>query len=341
MQKNPKFLYRGVIVDYDLIDQVALGDMDLVPPNKAILDENGRKVVLDGNEYGLYMTDNPYVARTYSTPSFHGKVLSKEVDINYGNGLEYVNLPAVGVSYDIDSSGLEVKIPWITDELKAIYNNGFEGNEWITDMVPSEKYTVTRVVVGKDLLHDPEVIELGSAQDIRRNIKKVIDRRERHLNDLISELKKLTPKKRLELSPLEMNMFKTLLGDKGAKYINVNVEHVEIKTMDDAIRYLMSMYYFNNTQRLDFNNLCYIESLRSRLSGNTEIADFLNMLYMDVTEFVQANDEMAIARNKFMMLKILNNLLESVEKDIEKDSNNEELKKQKEIYLEQIHLVER
>lgn len=341
MEKNPKYLYRGVIVDYDLIDEVALGDMDLVPPNKAILDENGRKVVLDGNEYGLYMTDNPYVARTYSTPSFHGKVLSKAIDLNYGKGVEYVNLPAVGVSYDIDSTGLDVKIPWITPELKAIYNNGFEGNEWITDMVPKDRYQVTRVVVGSDLLHIPEVVELGSAADIRRNIKKVIDKRERHLNDLISELKKLTPKKRMELTPLEMNMFKTLLGDNGAKYINVNVEHVEIKTMDDALRYLMSMYYFNNTQRLDFNNLCYIESLRSRLSGNNEIEDLLNLLYMDITESVEEHDEMMIARNKFMMLKILNNLLETVESKLEKDIDNPELKRRKEILTEQIHLVER
>lgn len=341
MESNPRYLYRGIIVSYDKFDDIAFGDTDMFPPKDEILEENGRKFIKDDNEYGIYLSDNPYLVRTYSKPLKSGKALSKDVDFDYGNGREFVTFPLIGISYDVDTKDLNVRVPWITDEIKEIYDKGFEGSEWIVDMVPKDKYSITRVIVGSDLLHDMEIVELGSIEDIKRNIKRIFDVRERHLKDLVNELNKLTPKKRMALSPLEMHMFKTLLGNNGSKYSNVNVENKTIETLDDAIHYLMSLYYFNNTQRLDFNNLCYIESLRSRLNGNNEVEDLLNLLYVDMNEFMDKEEDISVARNKFMMLKILNNQLEKIESMIEDDSNNEGLKKKRDIILEQIDLIDR
>ena len=55
---KPEILYRGVKITYDMLKDFKFYDTTLYPPNPYQIDKNGRKVVADGNEYGLYMTTN-------------------------------------------------------------------------------------------------------------------------------------------------------------------------------------------------------------------------------------------------------------------------------------------
>ena len=57
-QEKPKVLYRGVTISYDLLKDFHFDGYPLVPPNEPKIDAQGRKTVGDGNEYGVYMTDN-------------------------------------------------------------------------------------------------------------------------------------------------------------------------------------------------------------------------------------------------------------------------------------------
>src|SRR6185369_6233412 len=66
---TPDTLHRGVKLPYDEFSPDALSS-DLLPGSDGV-DENGNRVVLDGNEYGVYMSTNPQVARLYSSPQ-HG-----------------------------------------------------------------------------------------------------------------------------------------------------------------------------------------------------------------------------------------------------------------------------
>ena len=54
---KPEILYRGIVLDFDKIKNWNF-DADIDLPKDFIYDENGNKLVVDGNEYGIYMSDN-------------------------------------------------------------------------------------------------------------------------------------------------------------------------------------------------------------------------------------------------------------------------------------------
>ena len=77
----PKELYRGVVIRYPMTDYYEYQGFDLVPPHKPIIDESGRKLTQDGNEYGVYMSDYIEVAKSaYANVSLRdGTPLNKNI----------------------------------------------------------------------------------------------------------------------------------------------------------------------------------------------------------------------------------------------------------------------
>ncbi len=138
----PEHLYRGIVVPVSAIDEAFL-TRPLVPGAKPRLDEHSRVTVNDGNEYGVYMSDNKRMVKAAYAEPRHGENME---------GVPHVSVPKVGVLYQIDPTGLDVRKPWVTDYLKSVYNNGFEGHEWIADSVPPENYQVLQLKLGRDLL---------------------------------------------------------------------------------------------------------------------------------------------------------------------------------------------
>ena len=149
---KPKYLYRGVIVSENILKTKPLFGVDLVPPNPPKYDEQGRKTVGDGNEYGVYMSDYKEVAtNAYAAVRMSdGTPLNSNVRI--GDRFLKVAVPAVGIVYKISTDGLDVHKPWITSELKGHYNNGFMGDEWIAERIPVSNYVVEKVIVGEEIL---------------------------------------------------------------------------------------------------------------------------------------------------------------------------------------------
>lgn len=152
----PDTLYRGIIIPVGLLDEDFL-ERPLIPGVQPRWDEQGRMVVNDGNEYGVYMTDNDHMAdKAYATPR-HGDPIPNSPVFNSRQGSQSrVEMPRVGLLYEIDSRGLRVRKPFITDYLKGVYNNGFEGDEWIADSVPPSHYRLAKVRLGADLIHPSE-----------------------------------------------------------------------------------------------------------------------------------------------------------------------------------------
>ena len=189
----------------------------------------------------------------------------------------------------------------------------------IADVIREEG--IDKVFIGADTLHYPVVIPFKEVNEIKKLVRKEIEKRERHLNDFISEIDKLPQRKRDDLTEDYINMFRTLVGEDGAKYISAN--DYKVNSVDTALKYLMSIYYANNTQRLDFNNLLAIEDFRKKLSGNNEIQDLLNLMYMEIlslenqkNSMVEVTDitgkkkntdkiEITINGRKYMMSKVI------------------------------------
>lgn len=138
----PEHLYRGIVVPVSAIDEEFL-TRPLLPGAKPRLDEHNRVTVNDGNEYGVYMSDNKNMVKAAYADPRHGEAMED---------VPHVSVPKVGVLYQIDPTGIEVRRPWITGYLESVYNNGFGGDEWIADSVPPANYQVLQLKLGRDLL---------------------------------------------------------------------------------------------------------------------------------------------------------------------------------------------
>jgi len=160
----PLHLYRGVKLPADALTE-DIFNADLTPGSGPIIDEHGRATVADGNEYGVYMTDNPnMVDSVYANPR-HGDALPGSPSFNWRHSSQSrVEIPRVGVTHQIDTNGLAVRKPFITGGLQGVYNNGFEGDEWIADRVPAGNHRVTKLRVGQDMLHPAQDFDIRDQQ---------------------------------------------------------------------------------------------------------------------------------------------------------------------------------
>jgi len=148
MNEIPNELYRGVVASQDRLSDI-ITDSVILRPTIERVDSQGRKVVGDGNEYGLYMSDRDNVAvDVYGNP--------REVDLpdspQFGFPARKITIPQVGVVYKIDpEKAVNVRRPQLY--MPYAENNSFIGNEWICDEVPVGAYKVIRVRIAQDFLH--------------------------------------------------------------------------------------------------------------------------------------------------------------------------------------------
>ena len=107
----------------------------------------------DGNEYGVYMSDNVDVAAgIYSNANDYAFQLDLEPDKVSRNRpmLRGFLMPAVGVIYKVDPKKTEnFRQPVL---LKTRENDGKSGHEYIADRVPGDSYDILRANIGHDAL---------------------------------------------------------------------------------------------------------------------------------------------------------------------------------------------
>lgn len=145
-------------------------ERDLIPGSSSS-DPEGNVTIGDGNEYGVYMSDNQAMVRAaYSRPR-SGEPIAEGPVFTAPNGSPQsrVTMPAVGIEYTISTDGLDIRKPRITTALEGHYNNGFGGSEWIADSVPTDKYTISGLRLGRDLLHDE--LEIDLSQGLERALE--------------------------------------------------------------------------------------------------------------------------------------------------------------------------
>lgn len=269
--EKPRKLYRGVTLNYNKILRYNF-DGDLVPPPSNLYDELGRKVVGDGNEYGVYMSDNySMVYGSYGKDKKFGEIISHiSVDNNA------IKLPSVSIIYEIDTDGLQIRTPFIRDGLKGVKNNGYVGNEWIADSVPFENYEYNRILVGSDMLHDEEVLNLRSGDNIRFNLITKLKERKQHLDTMIVELERLSKDELNRIKGPEIEILKRCFGKNGIAYYDV--ENVKIKIVSQMIDYLQFKTFKKSDGKIDFETLKYLENMRKKC---TDIDDIQAIIYQD------------------------------------------------------------
>lgn len=296
--EKPKKLYRGLHLNLDDFEKFDLGG-DLISPYEPVIDSEGRQRLSSGNEYGVYMTDNKHMAL-----DIYGNVHNGGICINnnlvIGPYCEKLVIPAIGIVYEIDTTNLDVRKPWISKEFESSYNSNYEGDEYIADLVPAANCRIIRILIGSDVLHDKELVEVDEDLDrLKERILNVINIRRLHLLILEKELLKQSPLYVRKLMFNDLELYKELFGYNGIKYIDVNnISSIDIMH-GDIIKYLLFIYYQKNPDTIDYKTLKYILLLKKKISTLADEDKIEGLVQLIVRELDLVNEN----RDKFICTK--------------------------------------
>lgn len=270
MENKPSILYRGLKVDYDSLQDFEFSGIDLRVNYAPIIDQYGRKTVTDGNEYGVYMSDNlSMVTSAYGDLHHDGIPIHNNLSI-YN---ERIMIPSVAVIYQINTNGLDIRKPFISEQLKGHYNNGFQGDEWIADVVPANNYTLYRVRIGADILHDAEDIDLSRVENISEQVKQKLEMRRYRLETFANAMERISPMKRNAFGRDDLNILKSIYGKNGLKYINA--DSLITSDIDGMLKYLMAKTFKQNESDIDFQTIRYINGLKGQATSIDSIIEIL------------------------------------------------------------------
>lgn len=144
----PEILYRGITLKVEDFEQDNFSTT--LKAGSDEIDAKGTHVVSDGNEYGVYMSSNPQMVKTAYYGRSKESLLTEPFVKDLSLGTERsLNLPSVGVFFEIKTEGLEVRKPNMTQQLLGVANNGFVGAEYIADEIPSSNYKIKELCLSE------------------------------------------------------------------------------------------------------------------------------------------------------------------------------------------------
>lgn len=281
----PKTLYRGMrlsmeqLLSYSFTRNVGM-------PSEFFYNESGMKCVRDGNEYGIYMTDNEnMVDSAYGNVSVFDTV-DMDHSVRIGMDGKCVGMPMVGVKMEVSTEGLSVKEPYICQEMMGHYNNGFQGKEWIsTEDIPLQNLKYTKVVVGPDILHDAKDFSGVAPIDIKQKLVQEMNKRERALSTMIEDLKQVPPGRLMRASNKGLeDSLRLLYGERDAAHRNPT--SMPLGTKEDAKAFLLSIRY--GEHGLDLKEIKEVDRFLRNVDEDAPL-DLLELKSM-------AEDELSIAK---------------------------------------------
>lgn len=293
---KPEKLYRGIVLDYEELKNVVISDTDMYPPYEAEINEDGRKVVGDGNEYGVYMSDNKLmVLSAYSNPDGRGTNIGGNIRVGiYDSPIE---IPKIGIAYEITAEGLDIREPWIRTELTGVYNNGFQGKEWIADYVPRDKYKVIRARIGGDLLHDAEDLSLEDTSSMKEELLEKVQGRKARLEAFRDDISGLSINQRRDLNREKLELLKLFYGENGAKYLEES--QIDVLTPEGVMKKILKTSLHDADGKIDLDAL----NLYCRIWGNFKLEKDSQSVDMLKSKFEEAIEREMTSRNRFVERK--------------------------------------
>lgn len=264
-------------------------------PYDPLINEEGQETSHDGNEYGIYMTDNPYmVEAAYGNPEGRGRPINSK--IRFDMQTETVDIPAIGITYRIDTNGLDIRRPWISRLLQGVYNNGFEGDEWIADKVPSSNYTIEKIQIGSDFLHSTRYINITDDSHIKERLTSIMETRKARLQLLEAAIENMSSSERRHLGRRgpHMEVLKEIFGPDGAYETDVN--SLDTSSVNGMKKYLFTTFYKQSPDEINFTALRYIHELGH--TGNIENVEKLNETIQNDLQTKIARKEQFIQEHK-------------------------------------------
>ena len=291
----PEKVYRGVVITGDLLDEIALGDKSLLPINNAIEEKDGIKIAKDGNEVGVYTTDNIEMPKeAYGDPNRGSKhkIIEGFENIRLGSENNYYNIeePSIGLIYEIDTYGIPtLRQPHLFGPYGE--NNGYGGHEWIADRIPSSNYKVIIAKIGKSLLYPAGIeIELsGSIDEQRAQLISAYEGCIKHLTDMgkfiqahpeitkdIGNMYSYNTVNEYIIKSMQNNAIETkkadfmaltlkgLFGENGYYYNDIS--KIDTSTMEGKLDYLIANEIQKPFENVDCNKIYYLNYLRQGMN---------------------------------------------------------------------------
>ena len=287
---KPKVLYRGIKFSFDKLAEIKLSGVDMVTTSAPVIDKDGNKLIGDGNEYGLYMSDNKeMVLGAYG--DLHRDEMTIQPDITVGSSQEKIGIPKIAITYEIDTQGIDIRMPKISRDMGGHYNNGFAGDEWIADIIPASNYKVIRIRIGKDILHKDEDVPIvdGNIEHAQHLAVQIIQMRKYRLESLVNGLSKISSRQRQYAN---LDVIKAIYGLDGVRYTNPN--NIDTSNNLGRIKYLMAILYSKENGRIDSSNLKYMVGVKERLL-KAEAPELIESLEQIVISDLKENDEKRLA----------------------------------------------
>lgn len=171
--ERPNILYRAFTVNPESLS-LEMFTKPLIPGSQAV--DNPTRIG-DGNERGVYMSTNSYmVEKVYASGGkVEGTFIETPRFIKNAGQENGISLPVCGVVVEIDTKGLAIREPKMIPALMGHYNNGFDGFEWIADMIPPESYKLHKLVLSTHS-NDGEKLTIDVNGKNDEEVQKAIDR---------------------------------------------------------------------------------------------------------------------------------------------------------------------
>lgn len=191
-EKTPEILYRAINLT---VDDFLNYDPSLpLRPGTEVIDVEGNKTVVDGNEYGVYMSSNPNMVKSAYYKGSRDSVKTEQFSMNrpeYG-----ISLPSVGIFFEINTRDLAVRIPKIAPNLQGLYNNGWVGNEYIANEIPPSNFKIRELSLSTSKVNykEAKIYPINSEKDYitaREDISKIyrdLKSKAEKFRDVISKL---------------------------------------------------------------------------------------------------------------------------------------------------------
>lgn len=196
--EKPDILYRAFTINPDNLS-LEISTNTLAPGN---INKEDPTKINDGNELGVYMSTNLSMVEFAYTNTPLGLNIKGPIYNNGGSMTDEIPLPQCGIIAEIDTSKLSIRKPKLAPHLESVYNNGFEGDEWIADSVPSSQYKIIRLVLSSSANDSKKYVvnvenKEGGLEEAIEKIKAEFNERKEEANRYKLFLEGLEEKKRL------------------------------------------------------------------------------------------------------------------------------------------------
>lgn len=199
-EQKPETLWRAFTVDPRNLSTENL-HQPLIPGTSA---EDDPSRIGDGNERGVYMSTNRTMIEAAYAHTSKGLSVPAPRFSDHGSITDKVTLPQCGVIVEVDTKNLPIRKPNIIPVLRGHYNNGFQGNEYIADVVPPENYKVVCLVLSR-YPNDSERFVVDVPDTKPENLKGALEKiqaefevRKQEATKFANFLESMNPRQRLD-----------------------------------------------------------------------------------------------------------------------------------------------